>query len=216
MKFLLWCLVIATVVACGRCGNEPVHFVTREIPEAESDVPWDGNSDVTEAVNEHASGVMSNTLAGLVQKVLPSSGTDLAPTILGHALPDRARVFDMTGCREKTKGYEKKLTSLLGADLIRLEYRVSYLYGCQHQGKGQYLGNVRFTPIHVKTDPLWSLTASAVSQVPVNAGSTAAPVAKLGFAITFSAGGVGSRLTTDEFTVEAKSGELTAEIRQFD
>ena len=94
----------------------------------------------------------------------------MGTVVLGHATPPNVEPLQLAKGEEKSKGFEKKLIGVLGNDLASVSYKISYQYGMKYKGAGNYLANVKFTPLTVSSDPLWKISAEAVSEKPTNVG----------------------------------------------
>ena len=214
------------LAACTETPRARDRFETRELTPEEvfengydepaPRVPPSGALSETE---HFAMGGIVNSLAAVANTLVLRDNAQAPPALIGHALPSGVKPFGVTGGKELKKFYEKKLESVLGADLVVVHYMISYEYGASYKNKGKYLTNVFFTPKKVKVASLWSLKATTNSKEAINVGTDAKPVAQLGFSVQFAADGAigsGERNATDTFTATADKDELEAEIEDLD
>jgi len=215
------------VAACSDSTPAREKFKTRELTPEEVqengyDLPNKAKSAPTGewSETEHfAAGGIVNAIAAMATPLVLRDNAQVDPVLIGHALPSGVKPFGVTGGKELKKYYEKKLESILGADLVIVHYMISYEHGATHKNKGKYLTNVYFTPKKIKVAPLWTLKAKTSSKDPINAGTDAKPVAQLGFSVNFAADGAvgsGERNATDSFTAVADTDELEAEIEDLE
>jgi hypothetical protein len=82
--------------------------------------------------------------------------------------------------------------NLYGIDVIRVSYRVTYVYGGSYQGRGKYLAAVYAIPESV--DVMWGFSFNMQAYVPdatvVNVGTSANPIAALQLKVSWSASSV--------------------------
>jgi len=82
--------------------------------------------------------------------------------------------------------------NLFGIDVIRVSYRVTYVYGGSYRGRGKYLAAVYAIPERV--DVLWGFSFKMQAYVPdatvVNVGTSANPIAALQLKVSWSASSV--------------------------
>jgi len=155
-----------------------------------------------------------NLLAGMATSLMKEN--EVVITRVGEALPKDTEPLQLSAPKTKSFHVEKLLESYFGTDLVHIEYEIEYEYGSQWKGQGYYIPNVRFIPKGLTVDPLWSLKAVAVSDKPTNIATGGGPVAELRFGITFTAKGIGgTNAVTDEFIINARSGELKSIIREW-
>ena len=205
------------------------YFETREISDDELDNPppnddlvavptkkaggkrdWLG-ANVIQALDSKIS--LINNLAGAAISLIEKNKSDVKPQAIGQAIPKGVDPLALEGSKRAYKNFEKVLKSTLGARLIHMQYRIAYEYGASYEEAGHYVTNISFIPISLKTDPIWSIDTSALSDLPSNIGDKEDPIAFIRFVITFTAKGVGTRAATDEFGVNGSTGKLIAVIR---
>ncbi|MBI1860537.1 MAG: hypothetical protein HYR96_06435 [Deltaproteobacteria bacterium] len=217
MKTVIACVALVLAGCAGegpRASCDGSRFETRQLSPEEV-ARLEAHQTEIEQSSETV-GQLSNGLAGIVQKLISPEGIGVGTVVLAHATPPGVEPLALTKGAEKSQGFEKKLIGVFGNELIKVSYKISYQYGMKYKGMGQYLANVKFTPLSVSSDPLWKIAAEAVSEKPTNAGDVKNVVAQLGFSVTFTAKGLGTRVTTDEFRINAKSGEMESTIRDFE
>jgi len=82
--------------------------------------------------------------------------------------------------------------NLYGIDVIRVSYRVTYVYGGSYQGRGKYLAAVYAIPESV--DVMWGFSFNMQAYVPdatvVNVGTSTNPIAALQLKVSWSASSV--------------------------
>lgn len=173
----------------------------------------DGETELVE-LGLRSAGIL-NALAEIVTGLFRDN-TSIQTTAIAHAIPEGATVFQLTGGTRQYAVYEKKMTSLLGFTLLKLTYRISFDTGLAHNGNGAYIANVTFTPLDYEVDALWDVEVTGTSMQARNVGTTASPVAQVGFSITTKVSGVGTKAVTDTFEVRGNATALQATIRPFE
>lgn len=159
-------------------------------------------------------GELVNSFANLLQKVLAPDTPLLKGTVIAEARPDGFTPMQLQNSRFSGKGFKKSFKSLLGFKLVEVEYKISYSYGADANGVGAYIPYVLFTPLKVVLDPMWHLQVDSLSLTPRNYGTLDNPIAALEFNVAFKAKGItGTLMATDTFSLNAQSGELTADWR---
>lgn len=157
-----------------------------------------------------------NTFSDLLKKVLAPDTPLMKGSIIAEARPHGVGPDSLQNSQYTGKTFRKLFKSLLGFKLIEVEYKISYAYGADHNGKGRYVPYVLFTPLKVVIDPLWHLEVDSLSLSPRNCGTLDSPIAGLEFNLAFKAKGItGTIMATDTFSLNAKTGELAAEWRDF-
>ncbi len=224
----IYFVFIVVLTACGTQNPYEYRFETRELSQAEllqfgygglageDSLPPVDSVSVDEIQSQATTVSLVNAAAGIVQKLLVPGESKTVATLIGQAIPNGVKPFDLSKGKVGSHVYEKKLNGVLGFSVVKMHYKIGYQYAANYKGKGAYLTNVKFVPLRVETDVLWSLRAESLSEEPVNSGTKTNPNATLGFSLTFTAKGSGTRTVTDEFELEASSGKLTETVRAFE
>ncbi|MGE3263569.1 MAG: hypothetical protein AB7K68_17465 [Bacteriovoracia bacterium] len=84
-----------------------------------------------------------------------------------------------------TKVYEVKATNGWGSDVVKVRLKVSAMTGGGVEGRGQYVANVTIVPTEIVVQWGFSLDVWSENRPAVNMGTTAMPVAGLGFDIRY-------------------------------
>jgi hypothetical protein len=84
-----------------------------------------------------------------------------------------------------TKVYRVEFKNILGKSAGGFDYRIGFIYGGGYQGKGQYIGQISFTPanIQLKTDRQLNVKAEILE--PLNFGDEESPIAGAQLLITW-------------------------------
>jgi hypothetical protein len=108
-----------------------------------------------------------------------------------------------------TKVFEVTAKNYLGMTVIDLRLKVSANYGGGLDGRGKFLANVTVVPSQIYV--LWGFTCNVWSEHhdPVNLGTTADPVAGLGFDLRYDYGSAMSKETGTADYFVTGSGEIT-------
>lgn len=171
------------------------------------EVPTDGLTGLDKVIN---------TFSDLIKKVLAPDTPLMKGSVIAEARPHGVTPDALQNSQYTGKTFRKLFKSLLGFKLIEVEYKISYAYAADHNGHGQYIPYVLFTPLKVVIDPLWHLEVDSLSLSPRNCGTLDSPIAALEFNLAFKAKGItGTIMATDTFSLNAKTGELAAEWRDF-
>ena len=143
--------------------------------------------------------------------------SNVTPLGLAEAMPRGAvNAFDITDVRTVEGFYTKRLKSLLGLDLVRVDYALTANVGGRYQGKGAYVSSLSFVPLQVALDPLWSVEVKSVSTTPINRGTADAPISAVSAALTFRAKSVFyEAIAGDRITVSGNSQALEASVGAF-
>jgi len=79
--------------------------------------------------------------------------------------------------------------NLYGIDVIRVSYKVTYVYGGSYGGKGKYLAGVWAIPVNIEV--MWGFSFNMQAYVPdatvVNVGTSSNPIAALQLKVSWSA-----------------------------
>jgi hypothetical protein len=157
-----------------------------------------------------------NAFADLAQRVVAPDTPLMKGNIIAEARPAGLEPMALQNSKYSGKSYKKLFKSLLGFKLVEVEYKIAYSYGADNNGKGQYIPHVLFTPMKIVLDPLWHLEADSLSLAPRNCGTIEDPIAALEFNLAFKAKGLtGTIMATDTFSLNAQTGELVADGRDF-
>lgn len=157
-----------------------------------------------------------NAFADLAKRVIAPDTPLMKGNIIAEARPAGLEPMALQNSKYSGKSYKKLFKSLLGFKLVEVEYKVSYSYAADNNGKGQYIPHVLFTPMKIVLDPLWHLEADSLSLAPRNCGTIEDPIAALEFNLAFKAKGLtGTIMATDTFSLNAQTGELVADGRDF-
>jgi len=207
---------------------ELVSVETVEIPYEDSphlDQPFDFLSEITAPndIFEDAPsggslslGELVNGFADLLKKVLAPDTPLLKGSVIAEARPEGFTPMQLQNSRFGGRAFKKTFKSLLGFKLVEVEYKVSYAYGADANGKGFFIPYVLFTPLKVVLDPLWHLEVDSLSLAPRNYGTLENPIAALEFNVAFKAKGItGTLMATDTYSLNAQTGDLTADWRDF-
>jgi hypothetical protein len=84
-----------------------------------------------------------------------------------------------------TKVYEVKATNNWGSDVVKVRLKVSAMTGGGIDGRGQYVANVTIVPTEIVVQWGFSLDVWSENRPPMNMGTTAMPVAGLGFDVRY-------------------------------
>ncbi len=136
-----------------------------------------------------AAGTLVNTLAKTAFDILRSEEDQPYATIqLGEALPGGADWTKLIGGQRVIATYNKTIESLTGlTDILNIDYEIAYDTNVKHsKSAGSFIRNLRFSPLKVKVDPLYTLKVSSYSTSPVNVGTAANPIARLDVELTFA------------------------------
>lgn len=102
-------------------------------------------------------------------------------TDVAHGLPAGLPCWsDLEGWKPPMiKAFRMTYENLYGVNVVEFEYRVSFMYGGSHNGRGKYITHAMFQP--KKINVAWGFRFDAVATVPqvVNQGTKAAPIAAL-------------------------------------
>jgi hypothetical protein len=157
-----------------------------------------------------------NAFADIMKRVLAPDTPLMKGNVIAEARPAQLEPMALQNSKYAGKSYHKIFKSLFGFTLVEVEYKITYAYGADNNGKGQYIPYVLFTPMKVVLDPLWNLEADALSLAPRNCGTLENPIAALEFNLGFKAKGIsGTVMATDTFSLNAQTGELIADGRNF-
>lgn len=157
-----------------------------------------------------------NAFADIMKKVVAPDTPLMKGNVIAEARPEGLNPMNLQNSKYSGKSYRKIFKSLLGFTLVETEYKVSYAYGADNNGKGQYIPYVLFTPMKIVLDRLWHLEADSLSLTPRNCGTLENPIAALEFNLAFKAKGLtGTIMATDTFSLNAQTGELVADGRDF-
>jgi hypothetical protein len=161
-------------------------------------------------------GELINGFADLLKKVLAPDTPLLKGSVIAEARPEGFTSMQLQNSRSGGRAFKKTFKSLLGFKLVEVEYKISYAYGADANGKGAFIPYVLFTPLKVVLDPFWHLQVDSLSLTPRNCGTVDNPIAALEFNVAFKAKGVtGTLMATDTYSLNAQNGELMAEWRDF-
>jgi hypothetical protein len=161
-------------------------------------------------------GELVNSFADLLKRVLAPDTPLLKGSIIAEARPEGFSPMQLQNSQYGGRAFKKTFKSLLGFKLVEVEYKISYAYGADANGKGAFVPYVLFTPLKVVLDPLWHLQVDSLSLTPRNCGTVENPIAALEFNVAFKAKGItGTLMATDTFSLNAQSGELSADWRDF-
>lgn len=88
--------------------------------------------------------------------------------------------------KPKAKVYRVEFKNLLGKSAGGFEYRIVFIHGGSHEGKGKFIGQISFAPmnINLKTDRSLKLQAELLE--PLNFGTDEDPIAGAQLLITWS------------------------------
>jgi hypothetical protein len=190
-------------------GDVPFEF--RTPPENQNDVMEDASSGGNLSLGE-----LVNSFADLLKRVLAPDTPLLKGSIIAEARPEGFSPMQLQNSQYGGRAFKKTFKSLLGFKLVEVEYKISYAYGADANGKGAFVPYVLFTPLKVVLDPLWHLQVDSLSLTPRNCGTVENPIAALEFNVAFKAKGItGTLMATDTFSLNAQSGELSADWRDF-
>jgi hypothetical protein len=157
-----------------------------------------------------------NAFADIMKKVVAPDTPLMKGNVIAEARPAGLEPMALQNSKYSGKSYQKKFKSLLGFTLVEVEYKITYAFGADNSGKGQYIPYVLFTPMKIVLDPLWHLEADALSLAPRNCGTLENPIAALEFNVGFKAKGIsGTVMATDTFSLNAQTGELISDGRNF-
>jgi hypothetical protein len=157
-----------------------------------------------------------NAFADIMKKVIAPDTPLMKGNVIAEARPAGLEPMALQNSKYSGKSYQKKFKSLLGFTLVEVEYKITYAFGADNSGKGQYIPYVLFTPMKIVLDPLWHLEADALSLAPRNCGTLENPIAALEFNVGFKAKGIsGTVMATDTFSLNAQTGELISDGRNF-
>jgi hypothetical protein len=208
--------------------HEQIIVETTEIPYQESEEtesPFDTlthayspNETVENATSGGALplGELVNGFADLLKRVLAPDTPLLKGSVIAEARPEGYSPMQLQNSRYLGKAFKKTFKSLLGFKLVEVEYKISYAYGADASGRGAFIPYVLFTPLKVVLDPLWHLQVDSLSLAPRNYGTVENPIAALEFNVAFKAKGItGTLMATDTFSLNAETGELLADWRDF-
>jgi hypothetical protein len=171
----------------------------------------DATGDKIDAVNK-----IINAFADIMKKVVAPDTPLMKGNVIAEARPANLEPMALQNSKYAGKSYRKIFKSLLGFTLVEVEYKITYSYGADNSGKGQYIPYVLFTPMKIVLDPLWHLEADSLSLAPRNCGTLENPIAALEFNLGFKAKGIsGTVMATDTFSLNAQTGELVADGRNF-
>jgi len=84
-----------------------------------------------------------------------------------------------------TRAYNLAVKNALGVKVVDLRLKVSGMWGGSLEGRGKYLANVQIVPVAVKVLWGWNLDLWTENRDPVNAGTSADPIAGLGFDVRY-------------------------------
>ena len=84
-----------------------------------------------------------------------------------------------------TKVLQVQVENLYGWTMIDLRLKVSAMYGGSYNGAGKYLANVIMVPSTVVTQWGYNLDLWTENRTPVNMGTSANPIAGLGFDVRY-------------------------------
>lgn len=157
-----------------------------------------------------------NAFADIMKKVVAPDTPLMKGTVIAEARPVGLEPMALQNSKYAGKTFKKRFKSLLGFTLVETEYKVTYAYGADNNGKGQYIPYVLFTPMKIVLDRLWHLEADSLSLAPRNCGTIQDPIAAIEFNLSFKAKGLtGTIMATDTFSLNANTGELIADGRDF-
>ena len=171
----------------------------------------DGISDKVDTISK-----IVNAFADIMKKVIAPETPLMKGNVIAEARPEGVAAISLQNSKISGKTFRKLFKSLLGFKLVEVEYKVSYSYAADYNSKGQYVPYVLFTPLKIVLDPMWHLEVDSLSLAPRNCGTLEDPIAGLEFNLAFKAKGItGTIMATDSFSLNAKTGELTADWRDF-
>lgn len=157
-----------------------------------------------------------NAFTDIMKKIVAPDTPLMKGNVIAEARPAGLEPMALQNSKYSGKAYRKNFKSLLGFTLVEVEYKITYAYGADNSGKGQYIPYVLFTPMKIALDPLWHLEAEALSLAPRNCGTLENPVAALEFNLAFKAKGLtGTVMAADTFSLNGQTGELLADGRDF-
>lgn len=84
--------------------------------------------------------------------------------------------------------YEVSYKNLMGFEVIKYKFRISYIYGGKYKNKGTYLANVSITPELINVLPGFELDSSALIKSAFNLNTTDDPLAGITFEVNWKAG----------------------------
>ncbi|MGZ3694880.1 MAG: hypothetical protein ACXWQO_11935 [Bdellovibrionota bacterium] len=108
-----------------------------------------------------------------------------------------------------TKVYEVKATNGWGSDVVKVRLKVSAMYGGGIEGKGQYVANVTIVPTEIIVQWGFSLDVWSENRPAVNMGTTAMPIAGLGFDVRYKVTSMFTQKTGTQDYFITGAGALT-------
>lgn len=157
-----------------------------------------------------------NAFADIMKKVVAPDTPLMKGNVIAEARPEGLQPIDLQNSKYAGKTFKKRVKSLMGFTLVETEYKITYAYAADNNGKGQYIPYVLFTPMKIVLDPLWHLEADSLSLAPRNSGTLENPIAALEFNLAFKAKGLtGTVMAADTFSLNAQTGELVFDGRDF-
>jgi|GEM_PF-1719773 len=156
-----------------------------------------------------------NTLAGVAQ-VLMGDKSSIEARSLGNAVPAEADPLSLVGSVPVKVVLNKSVKSFLGATILNLDYKIEARTQAKFDGRGQFIIDLRFVPLSVQIDPMYSIKVAGLSSMPVNVGTEKNAISQLDAAISFYLSGFsGSKLITDEVTVRGDRSKIEVQSKDF-
>lgn len=125
----------------------------------------------------------------LVQKGKPSNTTDFSALAIVPKDPISKEALDPFELETCSFPVEKKFKTSMttgGAEVVRFEYMVIYVYGCSFNGTGAFIQAIMIQPVSVKTSYGWDFNATMKLSGIMNHGTKADPVAGAMLTIKYS------------------------------
>lgn len=161
-------------------------------------------------------GELVNGFADLLKKVLAPDTPLMKGSVIAEARPAGFESMQLQNSKLSGRAFKKTFKSLLGFKLVEIEYKIIYAYGANANGVGSFIPHILFTPLKVVLDPMWHLQVDSLSLTPRNCGTVEDPIAALEFNVAFKAKGItGTLMATDSYSLNAQTGELSADWRDF-
>jgi|1048.fasta_scaffold05486_3 hypothetical protein len=199
----------ATIAAQQEAANEATK-VAPGLPDRRG-VLEDATGDRIDTVTR-----IINAFADIMKKVVAPDTPLMKGNVIAEARPEGLQPIDLQNSKYAGKTFKKRFKSLMGFTLVETEYKITYAYAADNNGKGQYIPYVLFTPMKIVLDPLWHLEADSLSLAPRNSGTLGNPIAALEFNLAFKAKGLtGTVMAADTFSLNAQTGELVFDGRDF-
>ncbi len=158
---------------------------------------------------------MINTLAGVTQ-VLLRDDSSIEGKSLGHAIPVDATSLSLVGGLTNKVVLNKTVKSLFGSTILSIDYKIEARTQAKFQGHGQYIVDVRFVPLSLEIDPLYSIKVSSLSSEAANVGTEKNVIAMIDASVSFYLRGLGGgKMVSDEVSVRGDQSKVDVKSKDF-